>query len=309
MKRFFQRLILWLYIKLHSIIIHISIALFQTEQSILKADPFDLDEHEKKIQRHRHSNPILEKFYAGQRDEKYVQDYYELLRKADKFKREADAKKYEIAAWKYTGGHYGKADESGKRHEHYGFFDEKHKHAGKTLKEVFDKEYEDRRLKDDNYQLLHIFNNTPIEVGLSKVFDTVGKKVRVDLNGNLIGEELEMFDMLNKSKQFEFPIKVSRDEDVTNKIEQLTEYLHVKKIGFEHRVLEFFIPLKFKTNMLDDESNIIKEITNIREIYIKDEYGERIGFAIQAYDKRIIHNDTHEVFKFHAIEMEEMGEY
>ena len=309
MKRFFQKLILWIYIKLHSILIHISIALFRTEQDILKADPFDLDEGDKHVQRHRHHNPLLEKFYAGQRDEKYVQDYYELLRKADKFKREADAKKYEIAAWKYTGGHYGKEDDSGEKHEHYGFFDPKHKHVGKTLKEVLEKEYEERRLKDDNYQLLHIFNNTPIEVGLSKVFDTVGKKVRVDENGNLIGEELEMLDMLNKSKQFEFPIKVSRDSETVNKIEQLTEYLHVKKIGFEHRILEFFVPLKFKTNTFDDESSIIKEIVDVKQVYIDDEYGEKIGFAVQAYEKRIIHNDTHEVFKFHAVEIEDIGEY
>lgn len=307
MKRFFQKLILWIYIKLHTILIHVSIALFRTEHEILKADPFDLDEGDKHVQRHRHHNPVLEKFYAGQRDEKYVKDYYELLRKADKFKREADAKKYEIAAWKHTGGHYGKEDEGGKKYEHYGFFDPKHKHVGKTLKEVLEKEYEERRLKDDNYQLLHIFNNTPVEVGLSKVFETATKKPAT-VDGNDI-DEYEMLDIFNKSKQFEFPIKVNRDNEVVNKIEQLTEYLHVKKIGFEHRILEFFVPLKFKTNTFDDESQIIKEIIDIKQVYINDEYGERKGFTIQAFEKRIKHNDTHEVFKFHAIEIEEIGEY
>ena len=309
MKRFFQKIILWTYIKLHTIIIYISIALFRTEQEILKPDPFDLDEGDKHVQRHRHHNPILEKFYAGQRDEKYVKDYYELLRKADKFKREANPHKYEVAAWKYTGGHYGKEDESGQKHEHFGFFDPKHKHVGKTLKEVLDKEFDERRLKDDDYELLHIFNNNPIEVGLSKVFDTAVAKKSVDVDGNDV-EEYEMLDIFNKSKQFEFPIKVSREnEDVRNKIEQLTEFLHVKKIGFEHRILEFFIPLKFKTNEFDNDSQIFKEIIDITDVFVFDEYGEKKGFGLLKFDKRIIHNNTHEVIKFQAVEMEDMGEY
>ena len=309
MKRFFQRLILWIYIKLHTIIIHISIALFRTEHELLKADPFDLAEGDKHVQRHRHHNPILEKFYAGQRDEKYVQDYYELLRKADKFKREADARKYEVAAWKYTGGHYGMEDEKGKKYEHFGFFDPKHKHVGKTLKEVLEKEYEERRLKDDNYEILNIFNNTPIEVGLSRVFDTAVAKKTKGVDGNDI-EEYEMLDIFNKSKQFEFPIKVVRNNNKTvNKIEQLTEYLHVKKIGFDHRLLEFFIPIKFKTTEYDDNSNIFKELIDINQVYINDEYGERIGYTIQGYEKRIKHNDTHEVIKFHAVEIEDLGDY
>ena len=309
MKKFFQKIILWTYIKIYSFFINLSIALHNTEVDVLMAKSQNLGEKDKHVQRHRHHNKLLEKFYIGQRDEKYVQDYYELLRKADKFKREATPYKFEVAAWKYTGGHYGKEDESGKRDEHYGFFDEKHKHAGKTLKEVLELEFEERRLKDDNYQLLYIFNNIPIEVGLSKVFETAVAKKNQSADGDSV-EEYEMLDMFNKSKQFEFPIKIFREnDDVLNKIEQLTEYLHVKKIGFEHRILEFFVPLKFKTNTIDDESPILKEIININQVYVDGEYGERKGFTIQNYEKRIIHNDSHEVFKFHAIEIEELGEY
>lgn len=308
MRRFFQKLILWIYIKIHSILIRISIALFRTEHEILKADPFNLDERNKHIQRHRHRNLILEKFYAGQRDEKYVKDYYELLRKADKFKKEADVKKYEIAAWKHTGGHYGK-DVNGKMYEHYGFFDPKHKHRGRTLKEVLEKEYEERRLKDDNYQLLHIINNKPIEVGLSRVFDTAVQKKSVNVDGDDI-EEYEMLDIFNKSKQFDFPINIGREnKNVVNKIEQITEFLHVKKIGFEHRMLEFFIPLKFKINEFDENSSVFKEIINIKEVYVNDEYDNRKSFGLLKFDKRINYKDTHEVLKFQAIEMEELGEY
>ncbi|WP_213349829.1 hypothetical protein [Candidatus Vampirococcus lugosii] len=315
MKRFFKKLILWIYIKLHSILIHISIALHRTEIDILKANPTIGGESGKKIQRHRHQNQILEKFYAGQRDEKYVKNYYELLKKADKFKRESNSRKYEIAAWKHTGGFYGKADENNRKYEHFGFFDDKHKHAGKTIKEVMEEEYKERRLDDDGYEILYIFNNKPIEVGLSKAFETTKKtgKKKVIVNNhsdeNIEIEELEVLDLLNKSKQFKFPMTVSRkNENVVNKIEQLSEFLHVKKIGFEHRILEFFIPLKFKTNKIDSDSSIFKEIINIEQIHIKDEYGELKSFGLLKYEKRIKHK-TYEVLKFQGIEMEKLGNY
>jgi hypothetical protein len=72
MKKFFQHILLWIYLKFHTIMFAISIALFNTEQEILKADPNNLGESSKKIQRMRHRNQLLEKFYAGQSDEKYV---------------------------------------------------------------------------------------------------------------------------------------------------------------------------------------------------------------------------------------------
>ena len=85
MKKFFQKILLWIYIKIQTILINISIALYRTEEEVLKAPQLDVGEDGKIIQRKLHHNPLLEKFYAGQRDEKYVQDYYELLVKADKF--------------------------------------------------------------------------------------------------------------------------------------------------------------------------------------------------------------------------------
>lgn len=280
--------------------INISIALYNTETEILKANPDDLDESKKKTTRKLHRNPLLEKFYAGQRDEKYVQDYYEVLKKADKFIRTATPHKVEVAAHKY-GTSYGMKDKWGRRYEHYGFFDGKHKNAGKTIGEVLEMEYEERRLKDDDFEILYIFNNKPIEVGLAKVMDVVESSDKED-------NVLEVKDLENKSKQFEFPIQIHRtNEFILNKIEQLTEYLHVKKIGFEHRQLEFFIPLKFKTSELSEDSEIFKEIIDIKEIHMRDEYGMLKSFAVLNYIKRIIHNDTHEVLKFQAIEMEQMG--
>ena len=298
MKKLFQKIILWVYIKIHSILINISIALYNTEIEILRADPDDLKERDKRIQRKLHRNPLLEKFYAGQRDEKYVQDYYELLKKADKFMRKATSREKAVAMDKHL--RFEEKDPYGKRY--FGnttFFDEKHKHAGKTLGEVLELEFDERRTKDDEYELLYIFNNKPIEVGLAKVFDVVEKKSE---------DEYLVKDMERKSKQFDFPIRITHsNENVLNKIEQLAEFLHVKKIGFEHRQLEFFIPLKYKTSEVKEDSNIFKELTDIKEIFVKNNYGELMGFGVSKFVKRIKHNDTHEVWKFQGIEMEVVG--
>ena len=93
------------------------------------------------------------------------------------------------------------------------------------------------------------------------------------------------------------------------KIEQLAEFMHIKKIGFDHRQLEFFIPLKFKTVDVLEDSQVFKDIINVDYVYVKDAYGELGGFNVQEFTKRIVHNNTHEVWKFHAIEMETVKQY
>jgi hypothetical protein len=310
MKKFFQKLILYTYIKIHTIFLNIGIILYRAEES-MEADPNNVREADKKIIRKRHRNAVLEKFYAGQSDEKYVKEYYELLKKADVFMRKSTPYDLAVATDKHLRfwGDKGddergnKKDQYGRRYEHYGFFDEKHKHAGKTIAEVLELEKEERRTKDDDYELLGIFSNKPIEVGLTNIMDVVEKT-----NKKNVDFEYEVLDVFRKSKQFEFPIKaIHNDENIANKIEQLTEFLHIKKIGFEHRQLEFFIPLKFKTSGVTDQSDIFKELTDIKEIFIRDEYGELIGYGITKFIKRIIHNDTHEVWKFQGIEMKNMS--
>jgi hypothetical protein len=294
-----KKFIGWLYIKIHSMILMISLALHGVENEVLKADSLIYDEKDKKIQRHRHRNILLEKFYAGERDEKYVQDYYELLKKADKFLKNATKHKMEVAAYKY-GTNFGMKDKYGRRYEHYGFFDDNHKHAGKTLGDVLELEMKERGTKDDDFPLIYVFNNTPIEKGVSNILDIVEE---VD------DEKYNMIDMQRKSKQFEFPIKPYRkgNVDVVNKIEQLTEYLHIKHVGLEHIQLEFFVPLKYGTNKIDDNSDIFKDIVNIDGVYIKDDYGDSLWFGIKEYKKRIIYNNTHEVWKFKGIVMDKMG--
>lgn len=311
MRKLFHKIILWVYTKILSIFINISIALYNTEEEILKANPNDLQERDKRVQRKLHRNPLLEKFYAGQRDEKYVQDYYELLKRADKFMRVSTPHQIAAAADRHLrieGQDYSNEnvlevkDKYGRRYSHYGFFDDKHKHAGKTLGEVLELEKNERRTNDDDYELLYIFSNKPVEVGLSDILDVVQKTDKENAE-----HEYEMMDIWKKSRTFKFPIKAYRDdENVVNKIEELTEYLHVKKIAFEYRQLEFFIPLHFKTENIEENSQIFNEITNIKSIFIRNDYGELIGFSINKFIKRI-KKDTYEVWKFEGIEMKNMG--
>jgi len=113
------------------------------------------------------------------------------------------------------------------------------------------------------------------------------------------------------SKQLEFPIKCLRENDSVNKIEQLSEVLHVKIVGTELFRLEFFIPIKYKTSSLPDDSKILKEIIGIDQVFIKDTYGKLIGYNIQNFVKRIIikdknGDDTFEVYKFMAKEIGEV---
>ncbi|MFW6242850.1 MAG: hypothetical protein ACOC2W_01700 [bacterium] len=297
MMKLIKKFIGWFIIKIHSIILYITIALYNTENNILKADPNNLSEKDKKNQRKQHKNPVLEKFYAGQTDEKYVQQYYELLKKADGFVKNASQYDMNLASDKF-GMSYGKKDPWGRRYEHYGFFDPKHKNAGKTMGEVINEEMEDRRTKDDDYKILHIFNNKPIEVGFDKVINFLDEKD---------DDEYEVVDVLKKSKSLEFPIKAYREEDVANKIEQLAEFLHVKKIGFDQVQLEFFIPLKFKIDEVEENSETFMEILNFYSIFVKDDYGDLIGFKVNKFKKRIIYNDTHEVWKFIGTVMENIN--
>lgn len=284
----------------------ISIALYNTEIEILKADPNNLQERDKRVQRKLHRNPLLEKFYAGKTDEKYVREYYDVLKKADKFIRTASPNQRLLAIDKHMrhlNNEMEEKDQYGRRYNYTGFFDESHKHAGKTLGEVLELEKEERRTKDDDLKLLYMFDNKPIEVGFVKVFDVLEKSEKDNADF-----EYEVQDMFKKSKQFEFPIRVGHNnENIVNKIEQLTEFLHVKKIGFEHRQLEFFVPLKFKTSGVTDQSEVFNELIDVKEVYVKDQYGTVIGFGVTKFLKRIIHNNTHEVWKFQGIEMKQMG--
>jgi hypothetical protein len=273
---------LWIVITIHSWILRISIALYNTEEQVLKADPNDLDEKNKNVQRMRHRNPIVEKMLQGQRDEQFVQDYYEILKKADKFLRTATPEKIAMTADKY-GMNYGQKDRWGRRYEHYGFYDPKSKNYGKTMAEVMQAEVEERKTKDDDYPLEFMFDNAPITDTLAKSQFVVETDRKVSDTG------FEALNSYEAAKARKFPLKIVREEEVANKIEQLTDYLHVKKLNSLHRILEFFIPVKYKTFELSEESDIFAELVNIKQVWLTDEYGGRYGYSIDGFRKRIMH--------------------
>ncbi len=244
---------------------------------------------------------LLEKLFQGKHDEKYVQQFYEILKKAEKFMRKSNPHKIAVSADTYAKT-LGKEDKYGRKYDHFGFFDENHKHYGKTVEEVIKIELEERRTKDDNYELIRVINNKPVPLGLSKISDVV--QTYKDKDGKI---KHFVDDLSQKSKQLKFPLQVVRyEEECINKIEELTEFLHIKNKSFEHRRFEFFIPLKYKTHEYNNETSIIKDILNINEIYIKDEYGELTGYSIKKFIKRFKHNDMYDVFRFDGFEMEKI---
>lgn len=297
--RWIKSIFLWSYLFIHGWIIKISISLYNTEEQILKADPNDLDEKNKKNHRMIHRNPVIEKMLQGQRDEQYVSDYYEILKKADKFLRNSSPEKIAMAADKY-GMNYGQKDRWGRRYEHYGFYDPKHKHYGKTLKQAMVAEIEERKTKDDDYPLEFMFDNAPVLEGLAKVSEIKETKRDVSSTG------FEALNEYEKAKQRKFPLKVVRQKEVINKIEQLTEYLHIKKIDSTHRILEFFIPKKYKIFELSEKSNIFTEIINIDQVWLTDEYGEKYGYKITNYKKRIDFDYRFEIIKFDGIKIKKL---
>lgn len=298
MKLWFKRLILNVSIFIHTWMLRIGSALYNTEVEILKADPEDLNEKNKQNIRQRQRNPIAEKMLQGQRDEQFVQDYYEVLKKADKFLKTASPEKVAMAADKH-GLSLGQKDRWGRRHDHYGFFDPKHKNYGMTLGEVMQKEVKERSTDDDDYEVMFMFDNRPITEGLSKTNQIVEtEKESIKLGYEAMNE-------YQKALTRKFPMTVIRNNDnALNKIEQLTDFLHVKRIGSNIVLLEFFIDKKYK--LFDNLTNnvIFDEITDFKQVWIKDEYDGRYGFSVESYHKYLDYDVTYDVLKFKATQIE-----
>jgi hypothetical protein len=234
----------------------------------LKADPIDLFKTELRAE----IRSSMDMF-----DENYVQHFYEILKKADKFLRTSNPSKIQRTAGKY-GLNYGMKDQHGRRFEHYGFFDDKHKYHGKSLKEVRELEIKEKQLDEDNFPVVVMFQNKK-EFSMVESFDIVLK------NNGLSAPEL---DELAKMKKF--PLTIVRDKPVANRIEQLTEYLHVKHITEEIKLLEFFIPKKFRLETVSNDDPIFKELINIKQVWFKDEYGDRNSYRVTDFYKRSEYN-------------------
>lgn len=250
-----------------SAFISISFALKRVDDE-LRADPIDLFKTEQRAEM---------KSMFSMFDEQYVQQFYEILKKADKFLRTANPAKIQKTAAKF-GLNYGMKDHNGRRFEHYGFFDDKHKYAGKSLKEVRDLEVAERKIEDDDYPVIVMYVNKK-EFSFGESADIILKNNK---NAGLYAPEIHELARMKK-----YPLVIVRDDiSVPNRIEQLTEYLHVKQITSEHKILEFFIPKKFGVEKIGDDDPIFKQLIDIKQVHFKDEYGDRNAYRITEFYKR-----------------------
>lgn len=314
MKKFFNRILA----SLNLFMMRLGIGMRDAEEEIFKADP-NLAEKDIMNQLVQTQNPLLRKMEQGIRDEKYVKDYYEILKKADTFMRNSTKEKIERSAMKY-GMNIGMTDAEakgkikrgkdkwGRRYDHFGFFDPKSKNYGKTMGEVLIEEVKQRTTKDDDLQVEFMFSNIPTTVGIA--------------DNNYIVEDKHLgfreLTPLEKAKAVKPPMLVTRDsENCHNKIEFLTEYVHVRRVDSSIKVLEFFIPAKFRVFDHAEDSDIFKEIIDIKTVWMKDEYDGKLGFAVYEYYKRtevidesiVSSNDKviYHVIKLYAKLIEELG--
>lgn len=237
----------------------------------LKADPIDLFKTEQRAE-------IRSRISMDMFDEVYVQQFYEILKKADKFLRSSNPAKIQKTAGKF-GLNFGIKDNYGRRYEHYGFFDEKHKYYGKSLNEVRDLELKERALDEDNFPVIVMYQNRK-EFSFNESAAMI-----MDHDKGFYAPEIHE---LARAKRY--PLTIVRENKVVNRIEQLCEFLHVKQITNEHKILEFFIPNKFGVEAIDENDPIFKELINIDQVWFKDEYGDRNSYKVTGFYKRGVYN-------------------
>lgn len=291
----------WIRITYCIIKIRIGLMLANSEFELFKSDS-DIGSKQQNHQRKRHRSQLLERLNAGKEDTQYKIKFYELLKKSEYFKRNATPKRYGEVANRYAMSYAVKMpNETEKPSEHLGFFDAKSNNFGKTLDSVIKQEMVERSTKCDTLETIYMFDN---KTRIKPIAELV---VSEEATFKSVSEYAQY--MLEEKKKNESkPIVVYRENDVNNKIEMLTDHLYVKKVGDiegnKYRILEFLIPKKFKTYLLDPEDPIIGELTAIKEVYYTDEFGDRICFSITGFKEFMQHGIEYDVFRFNALEMD-----
>ena len=198
--------------------------LYNIDVDIFKVNPDGLDPSKKLVYRMRSRSKVLNNMDQGIKDEKFVKDFYETLKKADLFMKNATPHKMAVVADKYsilakdplTGKDIDTTkldDETSANNRHFGFYHKSNKNFGKTLNEVLEQETLDRRINDDDYPILYIYDNTPHKLG----FTDLDKLTVVD------GDEVRVLTEKEISNKLTFPISIRRSDDtILNKIEMLS---------------------------------------------------------------------------------------
>jgi len=255
MKKYFEKIFLWFIGVWYKIIISLSLVLYRSEDDIFRTKPDNINEKNKYNIRMQHRNSFIEMILSGIRQEKIIKDYYEILKKADKFMRNSTPEQIEMSATKWGLNNYGKTDDEvknigkvakriqrdkdgkiikskddksksktrkdkfGRRYEHYGFFDPKSRNYGKTLGDVIRNEITERVTTDDTYPIEFMFTNKSVENGIAKVNEIVETKTDKSNTG------FESMNEYEKALNKKYPLKVIREnETAINKIEQLIKF-------------------------------------------------------------------------------------
>jgi hypothetical protein len=166
------------------------------------------------------------------------------------------------------------------------------------LRSLYNGEY-NKEYVEKFYKILKLADEKIYKVDFSKIdskrTDSTEDFKLIDIINNII--EIKNHDeVLFSNKE---PVKLTRikskDLDRKYKIEEFTEYLHIKKYDNEHLLLEFYIN-KYNYNNID---NYLEDFKNISNIYYNSKYGELNEYKIIKFYKLSIYNFNH-VLKFIA---------
>lgn len=250
-----------------------SMAMNNLEQEVFKpADVDDLTNGGNKEQQKRSSN-LLESMRRGEYNAQYVKQFYEILRRADDIVLNSTPEEMRQLAERYGMGSAANTQ--------YNMLTEDRvaRHGNKTPQQIRDEEAKKRVTKDDNYEVDHMVSNIR---NVKNILEAAG----------------------GAPKQYEFSLKVSRDQEVVNKIEELSEFLHIKHVGENHKILEFFIPKKYKVTIVEHVA-ALNELKNFQYVWFTDKYGKRYDYNVRKFYK-LSSNQEYDVIKFNAVIMETM---
>jgi hypothetical protein len=166
------------------------------------------------------------------------------------------------------------------------------------LRSLYNGEY-NKEYVEKFYKILKLADEKIYKVDFSKIdskrTDSTEDFKLIDIINNII--EIKNHDEVVFSNKE--PVKLTRikskDLDRKYKIEEFTEYLHIKKYDNEHLLLEFYIN-KYNYNNID---NYLEDFKNISNIYYNSKYGELTEYKIIKFYKLSIYNFNH-VLKFIA---------
>jgi hypothetical protein len=151
--------------------------------------------------------------------------------------------------------------------------------------EYVKKFYKILKLADDK-----IYNIYNLEFDKRKTDNTDNNEIIRIVKNNIEIKNPENVIILNE-KPLKFTTIKSRDNDRVYKIEEITDYLHIKKYKNNKVLLEFYI---HEENYIEEH---FEELLKIKNIHYTDKYGDNIEYNVIEFYKSNKYNFNH-VLKF-----------